>query len=59
METKYNVVRFTINNGMQKAGFHTIGKDLNLAAAQTLLDDQERLSKLFADGTYHRIIEAN
>lgn len=64
MDKKYDVIRVTVSSVPfaqatdGKASSWTIAKNLSHEDAKKEFEEQEHLSKLFADGTYHVIQEA-
>lgn len=64
MQKKYDVIRITVSDSPfaqatdKKTHFWKVGKNLTLEQAQKVFDEEEKLSKTFADGTYHKIVES-
>lgn len=57
MENNYFVFRFNLKNDAMPAGFHIIAANLTLDAAKAQFAEEEFLSKMFRDGTYHKIMQ--
>lgn len=61
MVERFDIIRFTVSTNGMGAGPHfwKIARNLTKEDAQKEFDEQERLSKMFADGTYHSIVKAS
>lgn len=64
MEKKYDVLRVTVSSSPfsqatdGKVHFWKVAKNLTHKDAQKVFEEEEYQSKLFADGTYHKIVES-